>query len=667
MELIIRRVILWPKAANLPPREVVFEPGKVNVITGQSQTGKSALIPIIDYCFGAEKCAIPVGHIRQTVEWFGVLFQLGAEYLLLARRNPGTATHSPEMFFARGHEVPTPVTITSNITVGGVKEMLNQVAGLSSLGFTGAEQESGFDARPSFRDLSAFEFQPQHIVANPYTLFFKADTFEHKKRLENILPLVLGAIDNETLDLKRRLNDLQRRIDEKELQLAQRHQAARAWLGDLRGYYARAREMGLMPSATDPLDDWDNEAFLRYLRQVPDTLAGAPLPRVERGATARLIREVNALQAEEERLDRELGRRRRKLGKIEKLGTSATAFDGTLGVQRSRLESVGWFGRHVSNGACPLCGTENESAAAEVEKLVTFASEVEATAQAMTEAHVVLDKEAADLRREIGTLEDQMQATRDQRTLIEARSSELKQQRQTLAAMYEFVGQLKTALANVAAGGDDGGLARDLQSLRQDAGSLRQQLAGKDERVRLNAALAKLSTITAHYARKIGVEYPDDPVTLDVKNLTLFRRSADGRSDYLWEIGSASNWLGYHVATLLALHELFLAQSHSPVPRFLVIDQPSQVYFPDKWPGDPDPRRGGPATADEPISDDIARVHEIFATLAEAIRRTKGQIQIVVIDHADERTWQGIAEMHLVERWRGDGALNALVPRNWPA
>ncbi|QTI49364.1 hypothetical protein JYK04_07236 [Streptomyces nojiriensis] len=37
--------------------------------------------------------------------------------------------------------------------------------------------------------------------------------------------------------------------------------------------------------------------------------------------------------------------------------------------------------------------------------------------------------------------------------------------------------------------------------------------------------------------------------------------------------------MGYHVATMLSLHERFYEQG-SPVPRFLILDQPSQVYSP---------------------------------------------------------------------------------------
>lgn len=133
------------------------------------------------------------------------------------------------------------------------------------------------------------------------------------------------------------------------------------------------------------------------------------------------------------------------------------------------------------------------------------------------------------------------------------------------------------------------------------------------------------------------------------------------RKDYLWEIGSGANWMGYHISTLLALHEYFLSLNISPVPNFLVIDQPSQVYFPERWPGDLDPKNPS-KLPEEPSSDDIERVNKIFRTLSEGLSRTKNKLQLLVIEHADEITWQGIKDINLVDRWR-DG--RALIPQDW--
>ncbi len=73
MKAKISKIILWPKRPGKKPRVIKFVMKGVEVITGQSQTGKSSLISIIDYCLGSEKCTIPVGEIRDAVEWFGLI------------------------------------------------------------------------------------------------------------------------------------------------------------------------------------------------------------------------------------------------------------------------------------------------------------------------------------------------------------------------------------------------------------------------------------------------------------------------------------------------------------------------------------------------------------------------------------------------------------------
>ena len=44
----IEKIIIWPRNTVFPPRVLSFSLGKVNVITGASRTGKTAIIPIID-------------------------------------------------------------------------------------------------------------------------------------------------------------------------------------------------------------------------------------------------------------------------------------------------------------------------------------------------------------------------------------------------------------------------------------------------------------------------------------------------------------------------------------------------------------------------------------------------------------------------------------------
>lgn len=54
----------------------------------------------------------------------------------------------------------------------------------------------------------AFCFQPQNIVANANTLFYKADTTDHRTKLINIFPYILGAVTPEILAKRQEINNL---------------------------------------------------------------------------------------------------------------------------------------------------------------------------------------------------------------------------------------------------------------------------------------------------------------------------------------------------------------------------------------------------------------------------------------------------------------------------
>src|ERR671932_250114 len=65
-----------------------FRPGEVNIVTGGSATGKSALIEIVDYCLGRNTCTVPEGVIRETVSWYGLRLQFPSDQMFIARQNP---------------------------------------------------------------------------------------------------------------------------------------------------------------------------------------------------------------------------------------------------------------------------------------------------------------------------------------------------------------------------------------------------------------------------------------------------------------------------------------------------------------------------------------------------------------------------------------------------
>ncbi|MEV0047674.1 hypothetical protein AB0H60_29970 [Nocardia rhamnosiphila] len=57
-------------------RDVRFRPGELNIVTGESKTGKSALLTITEFCLGRDAYLIPAGPIADHVAWYGSLWQL---------------------------------------------------------------------------------------------------------------------------------------------------------------------------------------------------------------------------------------------------------------------------------------------------------------------------------------------------------------------------------------------------------------------------------------------------------------------------------------------------------------------------------------------------------------------------------------------------------------
>ena len=108
---------------------------------------------------------------------------------LFARREPGAQRSTDEMFLMEASElIDIPATVTKNTTSENVRRLLDELAGLSKLDFTVDGGQSGFEGRPSFRDLSALIFQPQNVVANTEVLFFKTDRYEQREKLRRVFP-----------------------------------------------------------------------------------------------------------------------------------------------------------------------------------------------------------------------------------------------------------------------------------------------------------------------------------------------------------------------------------------------------------------------------------------------------------------------------------------------
>ena len=661
MKFYIKKVILWPKDENKSIRILEFKKDKMNIITGQSQTGKSSIISIIDYCLGSGKCSIPVGVIREKVKWFGLLLELEENEILVARREPGAQIQTSEIYFLEGTKIEIPKSINKNSSVTDLKKRFNQLANLSSLDLSQESVDSYFKGNASsFRDFSAFNYQPQHIVANPYTLFFKADTYEHQEKLKAVFPLALGVVDSHVIAMKHDLKLLEKELSNKKREIESRARVNDIWKTDISIYYSNALTLGLIKS-----DEYAEhyEQKEEQLRRIVKT-DRPQLTDIDFEISDKIINEINKLNYEETEISRNIQRYRYKLTKINEIINEKKDLEKSLEIQEYRLSPTTWLIENIKKtNNCPFCGSVETISENSLNKLEDTLIELKNQHIAINESNSILDKEIIETKKLLRQEEIRIHEIRRHKSILEEKSSKANDYQNFQSEVFRFLGKIEKVIENSDFLEINSDLMEEVERLENEINTLKTKIALVGEKEKLYRRLYEFSQNIRKYIKILNVERPDDEVKLDIKDLTLKIRSSN-REDYLWEIGSGANWMGYHIGALLSLHEIFAKDPKNPVPSYLIIDQPSQVFFPDIWPGDPDPNNPTDDKRKELNieSDDIIRVNNIFKALYQHMIVSKGT-QIIVIDHADEITWKDIDNINLVERWRKDNDF--LIPESW--
>ncbi len=653
MKFQLRKLVLWPRDPGAGgPRSVDFRDGSVNVITGASKTGKSAIIPIIDYCLASDRCTIPVNTIRDSCSWFGVVVDTDRGQHLFARREPGGQKSTSDMFIAEANKVDIPEEIThKNASAEDVKRTLDERAGLTTLPFDSSD--SGFSSRPSFRDMAAFMFQPQNVVANPDVLFFKADTYEHREKLRTIFPYVLGAINADILAKQQRLSRMKRTLAQKQRELAAIRTTSEGWLAEIESKLATAKELALLPEeAILPTDASGKIEILRLVANRNPDDVDLTATGIEGAAT-----ELIELEKEESHISGELTELRIRHSQMTRLREAAIRHRNAVGVKRDRLQIAKWFEHlHFEDHECPLCGHGLSDDAEEVGQLLLALSTAESESGATATVPAAFDREYERVESDVAAAVDRLQAVAVRRRAVTVSSEEAARRRYEARSRWRFLGELDEAITRFESLEPESALVEGVDAIQAEISALERDLRGHDARRRTEQALGHISVVAGRMLPGLDAERPDDVVKLSIKDLTV-KISGPDREDYLWELGSGANWLSYHVAVTLALQLHFLGLPDSPVPGIIVYDQPSQVYFPHR-PGARPGQNLDPTMSDE----DLQAVRRVLETMANVVSSSDGRLQLIVLDHAAPSVWEGLDHVNLVEEWRHGPKL---VPESW--
>jgi cob(I)alamin adenosyltransferase len=225
-------------------------------------------------------------------------------------------------------------------------------------------------------------------------------------------------------------------------------------------------------------------------------------------------------------------------------------------------------------------------------------------------------------------------------------------------AIAKILGRISLFLENVEEALPDSSLQQTIEELTARIEAIAEQIDQQSIDAAMDSILNRIGRNMSDFAVKLDLEFKGNPYRLDMKSLTVV---ADAEKAIpMSRMGSGENWLGCHLIALLALHKHFVTAGR-PVPGMLIIDQPSQVYFPNmgaykQLSGD-ESELLGDAAADA----DISAVARMFQTLYNLVEELAPNFQIIVTEHANlpEKWFQ---ESLVEPPWR-DG--RALIPSDW--
>jgi DNA repair ATPase RecN len=248
LKITLKQIFLYGHDGQV--RELGFSADRLNIITGESKTGKSAIIHIIDYCLGSDQCHVPEGIIRRKVAWYAILLERGEDDLVfLARQNPekGRSTSSNiHVRTGRRLSVPGLSDLVQNINLDGVKELLTRYVGIDENLRVPGEDSARAPLSATFSHSRIYSFQDQSLIDNKNQLFFNQSDSFVAQAIRDTLPYFLGAVSKNELAKQQELNELRReaRLIERKLEAEVTwRQAAEQRAGAL---LAEARQVGLV-------------------------------------------------------------------------------------------------------------------------------------------------------------------------------------------------------------------------------------------------------------------------------------------------------------------------------------------------------------------------------------------------------------------------------------
>lgn len=568
----IKSVVLYKEGEE--PRTVKFKTG-VNIVSGDPNTGKSTLIHIIDYCLGQTDFRIYEGITRQTVDWYAVLLQIGDTQAFIAKPSPLLGdTRTPLTHFETGAMIPIPPL--RNLGA----EYKDQEVSRELFKLLEQDRVEDPELIQVYEDLEIgvdktlfYLFQEKTVIANNQVLF-------HRQRnnsdiIKQTLPFFLGVRGERDLKAEQQLRHDKEKASSLRTELAWERKRFSLISKRRQNLVAEAQEVGLLEddfSSEDP-DDIDKALEKIAAQWEPDTP-----PPIEDNRIPRLQDEINELR-------RQLDSKEWEVQSAKSLIESSQGYSRALEEQRMRLESVNLLPSQVQEGLfndiCPLCHSELDTSPPQVSTMRAALSDLKEKLAEEEPLRPNLHAAVSKLEEEKSRIK---QKIREKEAKVRLISEEKEAKKDVIQGLFlrnvkieRIIGRIQMYLEMVEDTSSITARQERLSEIEERIKYYEEQYDPERIERREKNMIGGIGRQMSKWAEDLHMEHQGD-YQLDLEKLSVVVDTSQ-YSIYMEQMGGRSNWLGCHLIALLALHKHFIERSR-PVPNFLILDQPTQGYFP---------------------------------------------------------------------------------------
>ncbi|WP_313055190.1 DUF3732 domain-containing protein [Atlantibacter hermannii] len=665
MKTIIREIGVIDKLGRKHP--VSFKNG-LNIVTGKSSTGKSALIEIFDYCFGSSENTIPKDVITASAAIYYVALAVNDQDMVIAR-DPELITKA---FFRR---VDLFISEDINRNYFGssyfrpLEEFKKHLRGFFididdvdvSLAARANRRFNAKAATPSIRSFSSFILQHQNLVANKHALFYRFDEKEKRDQAIDHTKIFLGLVDQKYFHLSQEHERLTADIRRLERQKETNKRASDNYKQNIGPVLSLL--YALMGLKEEPLP---LQTVLNNPQDAKDQLDKIIVPEKINYTSDEITQRYIRLKQE----------RTQKTAELRKLQRQAASIKKHIYEEENFVENINQFSTpkhvHISASVCPFCYTEKDSLRESAEKLQQAITKVSGNLAQARPMKAKFESSLVEVKRSMEFLGKELIELNQQISEIEETEKQLADQKSLYESIVMQKARLFTLLdtLNMA---DDAVLEKQGVELNKQLRVINKDLKRYDVQKGLDNASRKVNEYMAEIGKHFEFEKSYQPINLNFsfETFDLYHLQGDEKI-YLRSMGSGANWLYCHVTLFLALHKYFAELGDKcSIPSILFLDQPTQVYFPNF-------NRDDSVTFEEQtkqetqqrtsrersVDEDVKAVENLFSQLSiycnELEQENGFSPQIIVTDHADGLTLtSGILFESLVNgnRWRTRGLI----------